>query len=71
MTAVPFIVNDHVRVIGDGHPQFGKEGRITEILGVVTNWGRPRAMIKLDDGSGFIIVSLEFLGPAGKIIQSR
>jgi hypothetical protein len=67
---VPFIEKDHVRVIGDGHPHFGKEGIITEIFGVRTNWGEPRAMIKLDDGSGFIIVTFKNLGPAGKMIRS-
>ncbi len=71
MSDVPFLVGDHVRVIGDRHPHFGKEGRITEILGVLVPIGNPRAMIKLDDKSGFIIVTLKNLGPGGKIIQSR
>jgi hypothetical protein len=71
MDGVPFIVRDRVRVVGDGHPQFGKEGVITEILGVLVPIGPPRAMIRLDDGSGFIIVTLKNLGPAGKFIQSR
>jgi hypothetical protein len=67
---VPLRVKDHVRVIGDGHPHFGKEGIITEFFGVLVKWGEPRAMIRLDDGSGLIIVSLKFLGPAGRFVQS-
>lgn len=43
------------------HPQAGVTGVITEFFGVNTEWGRPRAMIRRDDGSGFIIVSVQYL----------
>jgi hypothetical protein len=46
---------------GGQHPQAGKTGVISEFLGVLVKIGRPRAMVKLDDGGGIAIVSLEYL----------
>ena len=67
----PLRVNHHVRVIGLDHPHFGKEGIITEFLGVFVPIGSARAMIKLDDGTGFIIVTLRNLGSSGKAIHGK
>ncbi len=62
-------VHDHVRVKPDGangrlldgkpHPQAGRRGTVTEIRTMFVP--APVAHIKLDDGSGVIFVSLEFL----------
>jgi hypothetical protein len=51
----------HVRVIGVQHPQAGKTGVIAEILGVRVKIGEPRALIALDDKSGFICVTIPYL----------
>jgi hypothetical protein len=56
-----FETGNHVRVAGARHPHRGREGRITEILGVLVPIGQPRAMIRLADEPGVIIVGLEFL----------
>ncbi len=66
-----FRVGDHVRVRetavapydvpGFKHPHAGKTGCVTEILGVLVRIGQPRALVKLDDGSGIAIVSLQYL----------
>jgi len=47
------------------HPHGGKTGRILEILGVwLAGPGNPpRAMVKLDDGTGIAVVSLKYLEP--------
>jgi hypothetical protein len=50
-------VGAHVRITGESHPHSGKTGVVTEMLGVFTI-GPPRCVIKLDDGPGFIVVSL-------------
>ena len=51
-----------VRIIGE-HPHAGKTGKITELMGVRLRWGKPRAMIELDNGTGYVIVTLPFLEP--------
>ena len=62
-------VNGRCRVIeqmeNGPHPHGGKTGRILEILGVwlAGKENPPRAMVKLDDGSGIAVVSLKYLEP--------
>lgn len=51
----------HVRVVGTQHPQAGKTGVIAELLGVRIKNGDPRALIALDDKSGFICVTIPYL----------
>jgi hypothetical protein len=71
-SALTLKVRGHVRVTGEfiasmnsAHPQAGKTGVITEFLGVrlrASDWPA-RAMVRLDDGSGIAIISLEYLEP--------
>jgi hypothetical protein len=60
-------VGDHVLILpnkpnGEAHPQAGKTGIVTEILGIVTGLFNPRAMVKLDThcehGGNITVVSL-------------
>lgn len=48
---------------GGQHPQAGKTGIISELIGVTYKYpgSRARAMIKLDGGEGVAVVSLEYL----------
>lgn len=59
-TADVIRVGAHIRVVGNAHPQAGKSGVISEILGLYFK-DTPRAVIQLDDKSGYIVVSLPFL----------
>lgn len=54
-------VGDRVVVWANGHPQDGMRGTVTEFLGYVTAWGKPRALVKRDDGTGFNIVGIPWL----------
>lgn len=67
-----FKVGSHVQVtekeillLKTKHPQAGRRGVITEILGVLVKIGSPRAMVRLDPdqkmAGHFICVSLAFL----------
>jgi hypothetical protein len=71
-SALTLKVRGRVRVTGEfiasmnsTHPQAGKTGVITEFLGVrlrAADWPA-RAMVRLDDGSGIAIISLQYLEP--------
>jgi hypothetical protein len=60
-TADVIRVGAHIRVVGNDHPQAGKSGVISEILGFYLRVNPPRAVIQLDDKSGYIVVTLPYL----------
>jgi hypothetical protein len=59
------VTADFIATMNSTHPHAGKTGVITEFLGVRLrgeDWPA-RAMVRLDDGTGIAIVSLQYLEP--------
>ena len=55
------VLGNYVRVADGDHPHYGREGRISAILGVQVATGQPRAMIRVAAKPYVVVVGVEFL----------
>jgi hypothetical protein len=59
------VTDEFIPIMNSTHPHSGKTGMVTEFIGVRLrgpDWPA-RAMVRLDDGTGIAIISLQYLEP--------